>query len=148
MFIHISVAPRSCPRGFEQVKNDCFYLSDRSVGWIEAKKGCEGRGARLVSLETEDKMQNLLDWVSDKTRRRRSKYWSGGNDIEVEGAWQWEGTRGGQVDTFGWTQLGLEESFEENCLAWSVSFGWNIGDNESSWAGASCCNRLRFICQA
>ena len=95
MFIHISVAPRSCPRGFEQVKNDCFYLSDRSVGWIEAKKGCEGRGARLVSLETEDKMQNLLDWVSDKTRRRRSKYWSGGNDIEVEGAWQWEGTLGG-----------------------------------------------------
>ena len=77
------------------MKNDCFYLSDRSVGWIEAKKGCEGRGARLVSLETEDKMQNLLDWVSDKTRRRRSKYWSGGNDIEVEGAWEWEGTRAG-----------------------------------------------------
>ena len=38
-------------------------------------------------------MQNLLDWVSDKTRRRRSKYWVGGNDIEVEGAWEWEGTR-------------------------------------------------------
>ena len=53
-----------------------------------------------------------------------------------------------QVDSFGWTQLGLEESYEENCLAWSVSFGWNIGDNESSWSGASCCNRLRFICQA
>ena len=70
-----------------------ILLGDRSVGWIEAKKGCEGRGARLVSLETEAKMQNLLDWVSDKTRRRRSKYWVGGNDIEVEGAWEWEGTR-------------------------------------------------------
>ena len=47
--------------------------------------------ARFINLRA--KMQNLLDWVSDKTRRRRSKYWVGGNDIEVEGAWEWEGTR-------------------------------------------------------
>ena len=65
MFIHISVAPRSCPRGFEQVKNDCFYLSDRSVGWIEAKKGCEGRGARLVSLETEEEWELVRQRMED-----------------------------------------------------------------------------------
>ena len=65
MFIHISVAPRSCPRGFEQVKNDCFYLSDRSVGWIEAKKGCEGRGARLVSLETEEEWELVMQRMED-----------------------------------------------------------------------------------
>ena len=92
-------------------------------------------------------MTELLSWVSDKTRRRRGKYGTAGNDIHTEGAWQWEGV-GGAVPRFGWTQLGLEESLEENCLSWTVTFGFNIGDSDSSWQGSSCCNNLRFICQA
>ena len=139
------VAPRSCPPEFEQVQNNCFYISDRRVGWIEAKKQCEARKSELVSFEFESKQSDLLRWVGDMTRRRRGKFWTSGNDIQSEGVWLWD--VGGAVPDFGWTQLGLEESLEENCLSWSVSFGFNIGDSEASWQGASCCNNLRFICQ-
>jgi len=141
-----TVAPRICPSEFEQVQNNCFYMSDRRVGWIEAKKQCEARKAHLVSFEFVSKQADILKWVGEKTRRRRGKFWTGGNDIQVEGVWEWEGA-GGIVPDFGWTQLGLEQSLEENCLSWSASFGFNIGDSDASWQGASCCNNLRFICQ-
>ena len=64
--------------------------------------------------------------------------------MQVEGVWRWEGA--GLVPSYGWSQP-LEQSLEENCLSWSLSFGFNIGDNDSSWQTASCCNNLRFICQ-
>ena len=37
-----------------------------------------------MSLDNSDKQSRLLRWVSDETRRRRAKYWTAGNDIEVD----------------------------------------------------------------
>jgi len=96
----------------------------------------------------------LLQFLSSSTRRRRGKYWTAGNDISVEGEWEWVGDPGHAPAPLppAWPgQQGVGrryESLEENCLVWAVSFGFNIGDRESSWQGASCCNNLRYICQA
>jgi len=137
--------PRSCPPDFEPVSNNCYFISSERVGWIEAKKKCELKRSRLASLEHEDKEEDLLEFVSSSTRRRVSKYWVGGNDIRKEGVWEWEGTNN-LVPDFGWSEDPYN-SAEENCLSWSVSFGFNIGDSDSSWQGASCCNSQRYICQ-
>ena len=61
-----------------------------------------------------------------------------------------EGGEDRQVPQFGWSEGSEAEynSLQENCLVWSVRFGFNIGDSESSWQGASCCNSLQFVCQA
>ena len=149
--VNISVAPRSCPPTFEQVGSVCLYISDKRVGWIEAKKECEARAASLLSLEDVEKYDRFVEFISRKTRRRRGKFWTAGNDISTEGRWLWEGAErpeAGRVPEFGWSEDGQSNSLSENCLAWSVSFGFNIGDSDSSWQGASCCNSLRFVCQA
>jgi len=144
--------PRSCPSDFENVSNNCYFISSERVGWIEAKKKCEMKEARLISLEDEDKQEVLLGFVSSITNRRRGKYWTGGNDIQKEGRWEWEGTSGSGkegtrfVPDFGWSEEPYN-SAEENCLSWSVSFGYNVGDSDSNWHGASCCNSQRYICQ-
>jgi hypothetical protein len=137
--------PRSCPRDFENVSNNCYFISSERVGWIEAKKKCEMKGARLISLEYKDKQEDLLEFVSSSTNRRRGKYWTGGNDIHKEGAWEWEGSSA-SVPGFGWSEDPYD-SAEENCLSWSVYFGYNVGDSDSNWHGASCCNSQRYICQ-
>ena len=147
------MAPRECPLEFERVGPSCLYLSDKRVGWIEAKKECEVRGAALVRLEDPGQYETFLEFVGRLTRRRRGQYWTAGNDIRTEGSWLWEGAGPGdqEVPQFGWAE-GSEalqyNSLQENCLAWSVRFGFNIGDSESSWQGASCCNSLQFVCQA
>ena len=132
----------------------CLFLSDKRVGWIEAKKECEARGAALLRLEDAGKYERFVEFVSRVTRRRRGQYWTAGNDIRTEGSWVWEGEgEGGEdrlVPQFGWSEGSEAEynSLQENCLVWSVRFGFNIGDSESSWQGASCCNSLQFVCQA
>ena len=36
---------RQCPADFDLVDGDCYFLSTERVGWIEARKKCEVRGA-------------------------------------------------------------------------------------------------------
>ena len=89
IFVNIAAPPRSCPREFEAVGPACLYISDKRVGWIEAKKECEARSAVLLSLENTAKYDQFVEFISRRTRRRRGKFWTGGNDIGVEGVWEW-----------------------------------------------------------
>ena len=145
LIFSIPARPRSCPQDFENISNNCYLISSERVGWIEAKKKCEMKGAHLISLEYKDKQEDLVEYVSSITNRRRGKYWTGGNDIHKEGVWEWEGV-GGEVPDYGWAEDPYN-SPEENCLSWSVTFGYNVGDSDSNWHGASCCNSQRYICQ-
>jgi hypothetical protein len=107
---HFSAAElMSCD--FENVSNNCYFISSERVGWIEAKKKCEMKDAQLLSLSHKVKEEDLLEFVSGITKRRRAKYWNGKNNVSKEGKW-------------------------ENCLLWSSSFGFNIGDSDSNWQGA------------
>ena len=60
------------------------------------------KDAQLISLEHADKDEDLLEFVSGITKRRRAKYWTGGNDIYKEGKWEWEGTSN-LVPDYGWS---------------------------------------------
>ena len=84
---------RQCPADFDLVDGDCYFLSTERVGWIEARKKCEVRGAQLISFDTsERKRSRLAEYVRSSARRRggrRSEFWTSGNDISREGAWQW-----------------------------------------------------------
>jgi hypothetical protein len=44
------------------------------VGWIEARKMCQQRGAQLISLQTEEKRDRVRSLVSRLGKRRRSEY--------------------------------------------------------------------------
>ena len=125
---------------FTLVGDDCFFISDEYVGWIEAKKKCEQREASLVSLETVEKKERLVSLVRSISRRKSHDYWLGGNDIYKEGEWEWAGDRTGVPD-YGWREA-LYNSLEENCLAWRVDTASN-----DYWQGMSCCNNLQYVCQ-
>ena len=64
------------------------------MGWIEAKKSCELNGAHLLTLESIEESEVVLEHLISQTRRRsRFEYWTAGNDIEKEDIWEWSGTR-------------------------------------------------------
>lgn len=104
---------------------------------------CEQNNAKLISIETEDKRQDLSIMIRSIIRRSRSEFWISGNDIEEEGRWEWAKTRD-IVPRFGWT----EEPFnspEENCLAWTLTDTRRL--QTDGWHSSSCCNNLRYICE-
>ena len=97
-----------------------------------------------MSVETVQEKEWIVSLVSSLGKRRRRQYWTSGNDIEVEGRWEWAKRRT-RVPQFGWS----EEPFNspgENCLAWTVDIK-KTGANGDFWQGSSCCNNLRYICE-
>ena len=118
-------ARTSCPRGYERLGNSsvgygCYSFSRERMGWIEAKKSCELNGAHLLTLESIEESEVVLEHLISQTRRRsRFEYWTAGNDIEKEDVWEWSGTRE-DVPDFGWLDPPFP-SAEENCLTWSVT---------------------------
>ena len=57
-----------CPPGWELVGGDCYFLSSDRLGWIGARKQCERRGARLLSLESGEKRKSLADHLAPSSR--------------------------------------------------------------------------------
>ena len=134
----------SCPQDFDLVDGRCYYLSNERVGWIEARKKCQAKKAVLLSLNSEKERKKVVEYIGTSTRRRRIEYWLGGNDIEEEGVWQWAGSEI-PVPDFGWTEEPYN-SYEENCLAWTVTARSSFGGSDG-WHGSACCNSLRYICE-
>lgn len=132
-----------CPDEFELASGQCYYISSDRVGWVEARKMCEARGARLVSVRSQLRRAELEFLVGRMVRRRRSEFWLAGNDIDDEGRWEWAKSGGEPVPDWGWSEE--YDSPEENCLAWSVHSA-SSSNSDSFWHGSSCCNNLRYIC--
>ena len=73
------------------------------------------------------------------SRRRRSEFWTSGNDIAREGDWVWApGSRA--VSPGVWLEAPYN-SLEENCLVWSVS------EARQGVVSSACCNNNGYICQ-
>ena len=74
------------------------------------------------------------------SRRRRSEFWTSGNDIAREGDWVWAGTRARSVSPGVWLESPYN-SLEENCLVWSVS------QARQGVVSSACCNNIGYICE-
>ena len=92
------------------------------MGWIEAKKMCELKEARLVVIETEKERDDILEHIISTQGKTRSRFefWTAGNDIERENVWVWSGQSNEIVPEFGWIEQPLP-SAEENCLTWDIT---------------------------
>ena len=113
---------------------------------MEARKFCQKRDAVLVALDTQDKAAQLAKFVRKSSRRHFNEFWTGGNDIEAEGEWEWAGRRG-RVGEWGWADQ-ARTSLEENCLVWVVEEVGVTRLEREGWHGASCCNMHRYLCQS
>ena len=59
---------KPCPPGFDLVDGSCYFFSSERVGWIEARKKCESRSARLLSLDSERTRRSLAEHISRSAR--------------------------------------------------------------------------------
>ena len=105
------------------------------------------------SLERPAEGVAVARWAEQRSRRRRPEFWVAGNDIEVEGVWQWAGRAGAALPNTGWLEEPYD-SYEENCLVGVCTGKCNCSSTDftvqvwslTSWHASSCCNNLRYIC--
>ena len=81
---------------------------------------------------------SYIDFVS---RRSRSEFWTGGNDISRGGDWVWE-EGSARVEARLWLESPpVQPSLEENCLVWRLS------QARDGVVEADCCSHRNYICQ-
>uniref|UniRef100_A0A8C7YLL6 C-type lectin domain-containing protein n=1 Tax=Oryzias sinensis TaxID=183150 RepID=A0A8C7YLL6_9TELE len=63
-----------CPEKWIRFGSSCYFLSEESKSWDEAREFCRARGAYLVVINTKEENQNI---------------WIGLTDRDLEGTWKW-----------------------------------------------------------
>ena len=76
----------------------CFYEERQSTfSWSEAEIRCQASGSHLVSINSEEQLQEVKDALGGVIAE---SYWIGLNDQDTEGTYVWsDGTQLGRVET-------------------------------------------------
>nr|XP_033474280.1 CD209 antigen-like protein C [Epinephelus lanceolatus] len=133
---------RRCPAGWMVFGCSCYFLSNKSHSWDEARKDCKERGADLVVIDS-DKEQLFLSNFTEKGTHA----WIGLTDEAKEGTWKW--INGAPLSLKYWQKNqpdnggGYANLGEEDC-AHVIKSGEN---NRENWNDLSCFTSQRWICE-
>ncbi|XP_030377124.1 C-type lectin 37Da-like [Scaptodrosophila lebanonensis] len=82
---NISTAP------FTKIGDGYYYIEQKlRLNWYQAYESCRLIGAELISFETVEEWDALVNQLGErKSRKDRSEYWTSGNDLGKEGKHNW-----------------------------------------------------------
>ena len=121
----------SCPAGWEEEGQRCYFWSQEKTTWGQAEENCQKEGAHLASV-TSQRVHDFL-W-----RRKESQVWIGATDQKREKDWLW-------TDCSVW-----------NFTRWGKNQPNNQGNEDCGhiynptvvygWSDRKCEEMLRFVC--
>ncbi|XP_027220609.2 perlucin [Penaeus vannamei] len=123
-----------CPYPYQQVLDECFYVSKVSLNWNQARQYCQGMQGDLA---TPRNVYALKSYVIE-TGAASTQVWLGATDQSSEGTWKW---LDGRPITSDWAN-GMPDNYSgnENCL--DLRIKWHPPLNDSVCEVAE-----RFVCQ-
>lgn len=78
-----------CPPHFIRIGNECYFISEDRVNWLDAHFECKDRNSRLAEpVKQEDRF--LRKYLNSQTGRQRyTDIWIGGRFNWEKNKWQW-----------------------------------------------------------
>uniref|UniRef100_A0A3P9L175 C-type lectin domain-containing protein n=1 Tax=Oryzias latipes TaxID=8090 RepID=A0A3P9L175_ORYLA len=70
-----------CPKKWIGFGSSCYFLSEESKTWDEAREFCRARGADLVVINTEEENEFI-------SALKKQQVWIGLTDRDLEGTWK------------------------------------------------------------
>ncbi|XP_069184309.1 C-type lectin lectoxin-Phi1-like [Procambarus clarkii] len=163
-----------CPYPYMQVLDECFYVSNKTLSWTEARQYCLRMQGDLATPKHVYALVSFINNIKGPT-----PLWIGGTDKGSEGVWQWvdgrpiitdEWSVGNPSDNYGPTPLwiGGTDKGSEGVWQWVdgrpiITDEWSVGNPSDNYGNENCmdlipelhpslndndCNRnLSFICQ-
>ncbi|XP_006023404.1 C-type lectin domain family 17, member A-like isoform X1 [Alligator sinensis] len=111
--------PVKCPSNWKMFEENCYYFSNQSKNWKDAKQFCTDNGSDLVVVNTENEQLFLKMHVN-----RSSTYWLGLSDTVREGNWVW--VDGSPIITSFWlVPRNTDNREEEDCASMQPDGKWN-----------------------
>uniref|UniRef100_A0A8D0G2I9 C-type lectin domain-containing protein n=1 Tax=Sphenodon punctatus TaxID=8508 RepID=A0A8D0G2I9_SPHPU len=109
---------KTCPPGWFWFQRKCYYFSQSTQTWAEAKTVCALVRARLVVIDSQEKQEFL------KRKRPKSRvHWLGLSDQKTEGKWLW--VDGRPLELSFWSSGEPNNSNKEDCASMDVDGRWN-----------------------
>uniref|UniRef100_A0A8C3HCI2 C-type lectin domain-containing protein n=1 Tax=Chrysemys picta bellii TaxID=8478 RepID=A0A8C3HCI2_CHRPI len=108
-----------CPWGWAWFQRTCYYFSESTKIWREAKQFCLDYGAQLVIINTKEEQPGTLQ---TSTRNSRA-YWLGLSDKKVENQWLW--VDGSPLKLSFWSSGEPNDSGDEDCGTMTLDGRWN-----------------------
>ncbi|XP_068189278.1 C-type lectin domain family 4 member E-like isoform X2 [Antennarius striatus] len=150
------LSTKTCPKcqeGWEQWGRQCYYFSNDTFSWDEARGQCQRKGGDLVQIDGENKQLFLVKHLSVKMKSPEIKFWIGLTDSEMEGVWLWvDGSPlNSSLDLWAAINQGKEpdnwmgqDPDGEDCV--------RMGERGNSvstkiWFDQSCKSKQRYICE-
>ncbi|XP_078333621.1 perlucin-like protein isoform X2 [Crassostrea virginica] len=138
-----SPASHNCRPFWKSYNGSCYYFGTKKATWPEAEAYCWSMNARLVEIETEAE-SNYLEYqlraIYQHDHDHEAAYWLGGNDIEMEGLFNW--VKSGKYVTYtDWTPGQPDNANDEDCMELRGVFYYH-------WNDFQCNVPQRFICEA
>ncbi|XP_048246153.1 perlucin-like isoform X2 [Haliotis rufescens] len=126
-----------CVPGFHSHGRSCYWFSDMTGTFAEARSICQFFGARLVIINSraED------DFIRGYARGKAPSYFIGGSDLAREGRFVWEGGKPFAGGYQNWVP-GQPNNYKgaEDCVHIWNGFGYR-------WNDAPCSYKYNFICE-
>ncbi|KAK7503239.1 hypothetical protein BaRGS_00005504 [Batillaria attramentaria] len=125
-----SAGVSQCDEGWHQFEDSCYYFSNNSASWNESRKACQGMGADLVIISSEEVQNFTLQWLKART-------WIGLWQEQPDTTWTW--VDGSQVSYRHWMTGEPNNLTNEDCAEMIIPEGF--------WNDIPCSERKLSICQ-
>ncbi|CAG2247098.1 CD206 [Mytilus edulis] len=125
----------ACDLGWTSYKGKCIYFSNKQLYWNEAevsisikmynkyvlynkycKAACEKKGAYLVTIDSEDKMNFVSKYLNVFQSFRFTHFWIGLKDAPIEGQWRWIETGSSLGSYSSWGPGQPDGDTSQNCV--------------------------------
>uniref|UniRef100_H3C654 C-type lectin domain-containing protein n=1 Tax=Tetraodon nigroviridis TaxID=99883 RepID=H3C654_TETNG len=139
-----------CRDGWEEFEGQCYYFSNNTSKWEEARERCQLQGADLVQVSSRKEQEFLTDRVKQMMRGNNDLFWIGLTDSVTESTWLWvDGSplEQGFVLTF-WHNREPNNWDDEDPVRGEdcVRLG-DINGNINCWSDRACSHPERSICE-
>ena len=79
----------------------CYYVDTTVVNFTTARSLCSDQGGRLVEIDSQEKQDEITEYLANNPILASSGYWMGATDEAEEGSYVWS-TSGREVTFFYW----------------------------------------------
>lgn len=93
--IHIAYCNRPkrmfalCPPRFVRIGNECYFISQNRVNWLDAHFECEDRNSHLAEPFNRQEDRVLRKYLNHLSESRPSEIWIGARFNYQRNKWQW-----------------------------------------------------------
>ncbi|CAC5378851.1 Perlucin-like protein [Mytilus coruscus] len=129
----------SCPEGWKEYKNHCYYFSSDKLTWLESERKCRKLGAYLVKITDSSEHAWIRNIISSK-KVAEQYIWTGASDRLKEGDWRWVSDLS-KIQYSGW-YTGEPNNYggSEDCALFSPR-------HSLYWNDATCSHKTGYICK-